>query len=181
MPCFRQGKRGNTYRPTTNRNGVSASVDSQATRRETAGAIRDGGSRPSAKTPKTRDLNACLSIFPFVFFVTFVVPRLQFGNPSSQRNDGLEKRELAQRAVATPLLRHRLGSSKITPLNASQQANEAATRVPVARGLRFVWQLAAERSAKLLADYRGGFCESGRGGKCAFLFANSNSTYPLKA
>ena len=59
------------------------------------------------------------------------------------------------RADPTVATRRRLGLATIVPLDAGQQANGTATRIPDLRGLLLAWQFTTDRPAELLAGHRG--------------------------
>ena len=83
----------------------------------------------------------------------------------SQHGDGLEELEPADRNDATVAPRRRIRLATIVPLDASQQTNGTAARVPTARGLLLAGQFTTHCTAELPAGYRRRFCQGGRRGE----------------
>ena len=73
----------------------------------------------------------------------------------SQHGDGLEELEPADRNDATVAPRRRIRLATIVPLDASQQTNGTAARVPTARGLLLAGQFTTHCTAELPAGHRG--------------------------
>jgi len=67
----------------------------------------------------------------------------------------LPEQDIRLNLIAFTAPRRRFGLATIVPLDAGQQTNGTATRVPTARSLFLAGQLATHRAAKLSAGDRG--------------------------